>query len=51
MKDSKEMQRLLGYIEGVADAAVNPSASVLIMEAVKMIDDILEKEESANEMD
>ena len=51
MKDSKEMQRLLGYIEGVADAAVNPSVSVLITEAVSMIDGILKKEEPANEMD
>lgn len=51
MKDSKQIQRALGYIEGVADAAVSLPASVLIMGAVKMIDDALGKEESANEMD
>lgn len=50
-KDKRDIQRALGYIEGVADASLNAATGALVIEAVRMIDEIVSKEEQNNEMD
>lgn len=51
VKAKMEMQRALGYIEGVADTLAGMTAGPLIMETVRVIDDILKKEAQADEVD
>lgn len=50
-KGKLEIQRALGYIEGVADTLAGMTAGPLIMETVRVIDDILKKEVPLDEMD
>jgi len=51
VKAKMEMQRALGYIEGVADLLTGMAAGPLITETVRVIDDILKKEVPLDEVD